>query len=121
MNIISSLYKFTLLILSSMKKYIFPLLITVLLHNSCTNSKIIYPETEIIPVAENYYGDKILDNYRWLEDDMSEKTKDWVERQNKTTFKYLNRIKFREDLKEKFQKIWNYEKLSSPFFEGDYI
>ena len=45
------------------------------------NSKIIYPETEIIPVAENYYGDKILDNYRWLEDDMSEKTKDWVERQ----------------------------------------
>ena len=104
-----------------MKKYIFLLLTTVLFHNSCTNSKIIYPETEIIPVAENYYGDKILDNYRWLEDDMSEKTKDWVERQYRTTFTYLCKIKFRKDLKEKFQKIWNYEKLSSPFFEGDYV
>mgnify|MGYP003316276935 CR=1 FL=1 len=62
-----------------MKRYIFLLLTAVLFHTSCTNNKIIYPETEIIPVAENYYGDKILDNYRWLEDDTSEKTKDWVE------------------------------------------
>ena len=104
-----------------MKKYIFLLSIIVMLHPSCTNNNIIYPDTDIIPVAESYYGDKILDNYRWLEDDMSEKTKDWVERQNSTTFTYLSKIKFRKDLKKKFQKIWNYEKLSSPFFEGDYV
>ena len=104
-----------------MKKYIFLLSIIVMLHPSCTNNNIIYPDTDIIPVAESYYGDKILDNYRWLEDDRSEKTIDWVKRQNNTTFKYLNQIKFRDDLKQRFEKIWNYEKLSSPFFEGDYV
>ena len=75
-----------------MKKYIFLLSIILLLHPSCTNNNIIYPDTDIIPVAESYYGDKILDNYRWLEDDRSEKTIDWVKRQNNTTFKYLNQI-----------------------------
>ncbi len=75
--------------------------------------KIIIFQGNIIPVTESYYGEEILDNYRWLEDDTSEKTKDWVKRQNRTTFKYLSQIKFREDLKGKFEKIWNYEKLSS--------
>ena len=121
MDILSSLNIFISLITSNMKRYIFLLLIALLLNTSCTNNKIIYPETDIIPVTDSYYGEDILDNYRWLEDDMSEKTKDWVERQNKTTFTYLSQIKFREDLKEKFEKIWNYEKLSSPFFEGDYV
>ena len=121
MDILSRLNKFISLITSNMKRYIFLLLIALLLNTSCTNKKIIYPETDIIPVTDSYYGEDILDNYRWLEDDMSEKTKDWVERQNKTTFTYLGQIKFREDLKEKFEKIWNYEKLSSPFFEGDYV
>ena len=121
MDILSSLNKFISLITLYMKRYIFLLLIALLLNTSCTNNKIIYPETDIIPVTESYYGDEILDNYRWLEDDMSDKTRDWVKRQNKTTFAYLSQIKFREDLKKKFEKIWNYEKLSSPFFEGNYV
>ena len=121
MDILSSLNKFFSHKSLNMKEYIFLVLIALLLNTSCTNNKIIYPVTDIIPVTESYYGEEILDNYRWLEDDTSEKTKDWVERQNRTTFKYLSQIKFREDLKGKFEKIWNYEKLSSPFFEGDYI
>ena len=121
MDILSSLNKFFSHKSLNMKEYIFLVLISLLLNTSCTNNKIIYPVTDIIPVTESYYGEEILDNYRWLEDDTSEKTKDWVERQNRTTFKYLSQIKFREDLKGKFEKIWNYEKLSSPFFEGDYI
>ena len=88
---------------------------------SCKNEKLVYPETEIIPVIDNYFGEEISDNYRWLENDLSDKTKDWVERQNNTTFTYLNQIKFREDLKQRFEKIWNYEKLSSPFFEGKHV
>ena len=83
MDILSRLNKFISLITSNMKRYIFLLLIALLLNTSCTNKKIIYPETDIIPVTDSYYGEDILDNYRWLEDDMSEKTKDWVERQNK--------------------------------------
>ena len=95
MDILSSLNKFISLITLYMKRYIFLLLIALLLNTSCTNNKIIYPETDIIPVTESYYGDEILDNYRWLEDDMSDKTRDWVKRQNKTTFTYLNQIKFK--------------------------
>ena len=108
MDILSRLNKFISLITSNMKRYIFLLLIALLLNTSCTNKKIIYPETDIIPVTDSYYGEDILDNYRWLEDDMSEKTKDWVERQNKTTFTYLGQIKFREDLKEKFGMLTQY-------------
>ena len=104
-----------------MDRYILLPLISFLLLNSCTNNNLTYPKTDIIPISDNYYGEKISDNYRWLENDMSDKTKDWVERQNNTTFTYLNQIKFREDLKQRFEKIWNYEKLSSPFFEGDYV
>ena len=43
---------------------------------SCKNEKLIYPETEIIPVIDNYFGEEISDNFRWLENDMSDKTKD---------------------------------------------
>ena len=104
-----------------MDRYILLPLISFLLLTSCKKNSLTYPKTDIIPVTENYYGEKVSDNYRWLENDMSDKTKDWVERQNNTTFTYLDQIKFREDLKQRFEKIWNYQKLSSPFFEGDYV
>lgn len=104
-----------------MNRYVCPLMICFFVNLSCRNEKLVYPETEIIPVIDNYFGEEISDNYRWLENDMSDKTKDWVERQNITTFTYLNQIKFRKDLKQRFEKIWNYEKLSSPFFEGKHV
>ena len=104
-----------------MNRYVCPLMICFFVNLSCKNEKLVYPETEIIPVIDNYFGEEISDNYRWLENDISDKTKDWVERQNNTTFTYLNQIKFREDLKQRFEKIWNYEKLSSPFFEGKHV
>ena len=94
-----------------MDRYILLPLISFLLLTSCKKNSLTYPKTDIIPVNENYYGEKVSDNYRWLENDMSDKTKDWVERQNNTTFTYLDQIKFREDLKQRFEKIWNYEKL----------
>ena len=50
---------------------------------------------------------------------MSDKTKDWVERQNNTTFTYLNQIKFREDLKQRFEKIWNYESCPLLFLKAN--
>ena len=99
------------------------LIFLIVLFASCNTptDDINYPITEKDVVVDTYFGNDIEDPYRWLEDDMSDKTKDWVKRQNKTTFTYLNQIRFREDLKQKFEKIWNYEKLSSPFFEGDYV
>ena len=70
-------------------------------------------------VIDDYHGTEISDPFRWLEDDNSEETMDWVKRQNDVTFGYLDKIPFREELKQRLEKIWDYEKYSSPFKEGD--
>ena len=109
-----------------MKKLILPLL-TLLVIMSCKeeqkqNKKIIvnYPETATVDTVTNYFGTDVKDPYRWLEDDRSEETMAWVKTQNKATYGYLDNIPFRNDLKERLTKLWNYEKIGSPFKEGDY-
>ena len=79
-----------------------------------------YPETAQIPVVDTLFGMVVEDPYRWLEDDRSPETEAWVTAQNKVTFGYLDRIPFREDLKKRLEKLWNYEKVGAPFVEGDY-
>lgn len=79
-----------------------------------------YPVTAKVDTADNYFGTEVKDPYRWLEDDRSPETEAWVKDQNKTTFGYLEKIPFRNDLKNRLEKLWNYEKLGSPFKKGDY-
>ena len=79
-----------------------------------------YPETKKVDTVTKYFGTEVKDPYRWLEDDMSDETGDWVKRQNEVTFGYLKNIPYREELKERLEKLWNYEKVGSPFKEGDY-
>ena len=88
---------------------------------SCESNKSIdYHGTKKIPVADSYFGTEVIDNYRWLEDDMSNETENWVTKQNETTFAYLNEISLREQLKNRLTDLWDYEKISSPFKEGKY-
>tara|TARA_B100000795_G_scaffold147175_1_gene110290 strand:- start:2646 stop:4745 length:2100 start_codon:yes stop_codon:yes gene_type:complete len=88
---------------------------------SCnTTNSIDYYETKKIPVVDTYYDSEVIDNYRWLEDDLSKETGEWVKNQNSTTFNYLNKIPFREELKDRLKKLWDYEKISAPFKEGNY-
>ena len=79
-----------------------------------------YPITEKIPVTDDYFGIKVTDNYRWLEDDKSSKTMGWVKAQNLVTYNYLDQIPFRSSLKARVEKLWNYEKISAPFKEGNF-
>ncbi len=79
-----------------------------------------YPVTAKVDTVDNYFGTEVKDPYRWLEDDRSPETEAWVKDQNKTTFGYLEKIPFRNDLKNRLEKLWNYEKLGSPFKKGDY-
>jgi len=79
-----------------------------------------YPSTKKVDTVTNYFGTNVPDPYRWLEDDMSEETGDWVKEQNKVTFDYLSNIPYRDELKNRLEKLWNYEKIGSPFKEGDY-
>ncbi|WP_350289618.1 prolyl oligopeptidase family serine peptidase [uncultured Croceitalea sp.] len=102
------------------------ILFAIVLLASCETEKkrdpivVNYPTTQKVDTVDTYFGTEVKDPYRWLEDDRSPETEAWVATQNKTTFGYLDSIPFREDLKNRLEKLWNYEKLGSPFKEGEY-
>lgn len=79
-----------------------------------------YPETKKAQVTDTYFGTAVQDPYRWLEDDRAADTKAWVEAQNKVTQNYLSQIPYRNQIKTRLEKLWNYEKYTAPFKEGDY-
>ena len=87
---------------------------------SVSHAQIKYPQTKKIDKVDSYFETKISDPYRWLEDDRSTETADWVKAQNQVTFGYLSAIPFRNTIKERMEKLWNYEKVSAPFKEGKY-
>tara|TARA_R110002020_G_scaffold114593_2_gene263425 strand:- start:38823 stop:40979 length:2157 start_codon:yes stop_codon:yes gene_type:complete len=108
-----------------MNRSILPLVAATILlacENTPKNEKITvtYPPTKKVDNTDTYFGTQVRDPFRWLEDDKSAETGEWVKLQNRTTFGYLEKIPFRDDLKNRLEKLWNYEKLGSPFKEGDY-
>ena len=80
--------------------------------------KLIYPKPRKSDQVDDYFGTKVADPYRWLEDADSAETKEWVEAQNKITFGYLNEIPERVQIRERLTKLWNYEKYGVPFEEA---
>ena len=115
--------------LTIMKKILFPLIALVLV--ACNDSKekdktsqkniaLNYPKTKKVDTVNTYFGTEVKDPYRWLEDDRSKETEAWVKEENKLTFDYLNKIPYRDSLKNRLSKLWNYEKVSAPYKEGDY-
>lgn len=85
-----------------------------------TSISVTYPNTKKVDIVDNYFGTPIKDPYRWLEDDRSPETEAWVQTENRLTFDYLEKIPYRTALKNRLKALWNYEKLSAPFKEGDY-
>ena len=79
-----------------------------------------YPQTKKVDTVDTYFGVEVKDPYRWLEDDRSEETAEWVKAENEVTFGYLEKIPFREELKQRLSDLWNYEKVGPPFKEGDF-
>ncbi|MBT0607023.1 prolyl oligopeptidase family serine peptidase [Aequorivita echinoideorum] len=79
-----------------------------------------YPQTKKVDTVDTYFGVDVKDPYRWLEDDRSKETEDWVKAQNEVTYGYLEKIPYRNELKDRLSEIWNYEKVGAPFVEGNY-
>jgi len=82
--------------------------------------KMTYPVTKTVDQVDDYFGTKVPDPYRWLEDDRSAETGEWVKAQNAVTFGYLEQIPFREKLKNRLMEIYNYPRFSAPFRVGEY-
>lgn len=93
-------------------------IVTIALAFTANAQQMEYPQTEKRDSFSVYFGTKIEDPYRWLEDDLSEETADWVKAQNKVTFDYLSKIHSRDMIEQKLEAIWNYEKVGAPFHEG---
>jgi len=79
-----------------------------------------YPESIKDSTTDDYFGTKIADPYRWLENDTSAETKKWVDAENKITQNYLSQIPYREVIKRRLTEIWNYPKETAPFKVGEY-
>ncbi|MFA0405853.1 prolyl oligopeptidase family protein [Vibrio sp. 10N.222.52.C12] len=79
-----------------------------------------YPATNKQIVSDDYFGQIIEDPYRWLEDDRSDETAQWVASQNEVTFDYLAQIPYRAELRERLAKAQDYKKSSQPFVRGEY-
>ncbi|MFT0157597.1 prolyl oligopeptidase family serine peptidase [Tenacibaculum ascidiaceicola] len=110
-----------------MRKILLPIICAGTILVSCKEEKqpknnisVNYPETTKKPVVDEYFGTKVTDNYRWLENDRSTETEAWVKAENEVTFDYLDKIPYREQLKNRLSELWNYEKVGTPFKEGDY-
>jgi prolyl oligopeptidase len=82
-------------------------------------SKLVYPPTKKGEHVDDYFGTKVPDPYRWLEDETSAQTKAWVEDQNRVTFAYLEEIPYREKLKARLTELYNYPRISAPFRRGE--
>nr|WP_314896230.1 prolyl oligopeptidase family serine peptidase [uncultured Flavobacterium sp.] len=79
-----------------------------------------YPTTNKGETVDVYFDTKLPDPYRWLEDDKSAETGAWVKAQNEVTYDYLSKIPFRDALKARMEKLWNYEKIGAQFKEGNF-
>ncbi|MCF6240104.1 MAG: prolyl oligopeptidase family serine peptidase [Bacteroidales bacterium] len=107
-----------------MKKLIYSLLMIGLMACNQQEKKekmmVTYPVTKKVDTVDVYFGTKVPDPYRWLEDDLSKETAEWVKKQNELTFGYLSKIPFRDKIKARLEKLWNYEKVTAPVKHGDY-
>lgn len=103
------------------QKCLFVPVVAFLLFMGCnpSASKFNYPVTAKVDTVDTYFGHKVADPYRWLEDDQSAQTKEWVQQQNNVTFGYLNSISFRDSIRQRLTKIWNYPRQSAPWKSGN--
>ena len=109
-----------------MKRLIFMMMAT-LATTAVTAQGLQYPKAAKDGIVDEYFGTKVADPYRWLENDTSAQTAAWVEAENKVTNAYLAKIPFRGKLLKRMTELSNYERLSAPrkrhgkwyFFKND--
>ena len=95
-------------------------MITALCLSGCaTSSRMNYPDSRISDQSDVYHGVTVRDPYRWLEDDNSAETREWVTAQNRVTFAHLEKIPERAAIKSRLTELWNYERYGLPFKQGE--
>jgi prolyl oligopeptidase len=125
--VILFLYIFALFKKPSMKTLIIiasftaSIAITGCKNNQIVQEKINYPVTNKVAQTDDYFGTKVADPYRWLENDTSAETGAWVIAQNKVTTDYLAKIPFRDQIHKRLETLWDFPKMEVPFSKGEWV
>jgi prolyl oligopeptidase len=83
-----------------------------------TEPAMTYPTTKKGDVVDDYFGTKVADPYRWMEDLDSKDVADWVAAQNVVTFDYLAKLPTRERFRKRITELWDYPRVGIPVIEG---
>lgn len=102
-----------------MKTFLTISLLVILFISFTSFAQLKYPHPKKGDMKDDYFGKVVPDPYRWMEDDNAPEVKEWVEQENKITFSYLEKIPFREKIKSRLEKLYNYPRYSTPFKGGD--
>ncbi len=102
-------------------RFLLPVIFGLLLSTISFGQALDYPQTRKDNQVDDYFGTKVADPYRWLEDDNSAETAKWVEAENKVTFAYLEKIPYRAQVKARLEKLFDYPKYTAPFRKGEYL
>lgn len=94
-----------------------PVCLTCLQTNSMPN--VTYPTSQKGDIVDEYFGTKVPDPYRWMEDLDSKPVADWVAAQNRLTFDYFGALPMREHFQKRITELWNYPKATIPVCEGE--
>ena len=99
---------------------VFLLILSIISCKNMEEESFEYPVTDKIDHVDTYHNIDVPDPFHWLEDDMSDETAAWVTAQNKVTDGFLGKIEFKEQLQGRIEELYDYERVSAPFKEGDY-
>jgi prolyl oligopeptidase len=97
---------------------LFSLLLIMSMLSAAQVSSLVYPQARRSDQVDDYHGTKVADPYRWLEETDSAETHAWVEAENKVTFGYLEKLPYRQAIRDRLTKLWNYERFSVPEQQG---
>lgn len=82
------------------------------------SSSLIYPRPRQGDVVDDYFGTKVADPYRWMEDLNAPEVKQWVAAENEVTFAHLDALPERDTLRNRITELWNYPKGTAPRYAG---
>ena len=97
------------------RKLILSIAATAMLSSIDAVAQVTYPKAPKDNTVDVYFGEKVADPYRWIEDDMSAQTAEWVDAENAVTRKYLDNIPMRKNILKRLKETANYEKIGIPF------
>ncbi len=79
---------------------------------------LVYPKAKTVEQVDDYFGTKVSDPYRWMEDVDSADVKQWVDAENVLTQGYLATVPSREKMHSRLMELTNFERYTAPARRG---